>query len=373
MSGGELERLRRQVLGAPQDADAWVALGRHVARAGLPPDQVPRGRLRHFVDAWVRRPREPGMRALFQRLTDLEPMWPAAEPEATPRVRGRHWQRRRVRLVEGGLPVAKDTGFPLAVRHGPTGMELRWVPRPPDAHRELVGAYLGRYPVTVADFERFLEAHPGARPTDYLARNPWELQAARPRRPVVFLSLKRAREFAAWMGAEIPDAALWRYSAGRGRRFPWGKGPPGTRVNWNHGVPWRGGDWDRFLAPVDAHPDGVSPFGIDGMVGNVWEWTEEGRRARDDEVVVGKEGRAVYRHRLLGGSWGSTRLPELEVDGEGRWLDSGWWSDDVGFRVAVPLWRPEGSVPERAARAEEAPPRRRAARARRRRRRRRSR
>jgi formylglycine-generating enzyme required for sulfatase activity len=359
----ELDELRRRLRGAPDDPDVWAALGRHAARAGLPGDTVSRGQLRHFVEAWLRRPGEPGMRAVFRWLTDLEAIHPGGDPEAPARSRGRHWQRRRVRVGPEGLPLDKATAMPLAVRHLPTSMELRWVPRPAEAHRELVGAYIGRFPVTVAEFACFLEAHPGVAPTDYLARNPWDLQAAQPNRPVVFLSLKRAREFAAWMGAEVPDARLWRHAAARGRRFPWGKGPPGAQVNWNHGVPWRGGDWDRFLAPVDSHPEGVGPFGLEGMVGNVWEWTEEGARAREDEVVAGREDRAVFRHRLLGGSWGSTRLQELEVDGEGRWLDSGWWSDDVGFRVAVPLWRPEGSVPERAARGEPGPRRRRKVRA----------
>lgn len=349
----ELAELRRRLRGSPEDPDVWVALGRYAARAGFPPGVVSRTHLRHFVEAWLHRPRESGMRELFRRLTDLESIHPGGDPETPPCRRGAHWGRRRMVRVEDGLPVVKGSGLPLAVRHGPSKMELRWVPRPPDAHRELVGAYVGRYPVTVAQFERFLEAHPGARPTDYLARNPWELQAAQPERPVVFLSLKRAREFAAWVGGEIPDARLWRHAASAGKRFPWGRSPPGKRSNWNHGVPWRGGDWDRFLAPVDDHPDGVGPFGLEGMVGNVWEWTEEGVRAREDEVVAGGADRAVYRHRLLGGSWGSSRLEELEVVGEGRWLDSGWWSDDVGFRVAVPLWRPEGAVPERAARPEE--------------------
>jgi formylglycine-generating enzyme required for sulfatase activity len=26
---------------------------------------------------------------------------------------------------------------------------------------------------------------------------------------------------------------------------------------------------------VDAHPGGASPFGVQGLVGNVWQWTDE--------------------------------------------------------------------------------------------------
>jgi formylglycine-generating enzyme required for sulfatase activity len=27
--------------------------------------------------------------------------------------------------------------------------------------------------------------------------------------------------------------------------------------------------------PVDAHPDGASPYGVMDLVGNVWQWTDE--------------------------------------------------------------------------------------------------
>ena len=27
--------------------------------------------------------------------------------------------------------------------------------------------------------------------------------------------------------------------------------------------------------PVDAHPKGASPFGVEDLVGNVWQWTDE--------------------------------------------------------------------------------------------------
>ena len=28
-------------------------------------------------------------------------------------------------------------------------------------------------------------------------------------------------------------------------------------------------------ANVDAHPNGASPFGVQDLVGNVWQWTDE--------------------------------------------------------------------------------------------------
>jgi iron(II)-dependent oxidoreductase len=82
-----------------------------------------------------------------------------------------------------------------------------------------------------------------------------------------------ADAFARAHGARLPTetewekAATWDQENGIARRYPWGnrRPAPGQHANLDH----RG----CGTAPVDAYPDGASPYGCLGMIGDVWEWT----------------------------------------------------------------------------------------------------
>jgi len=135
--------------------------------------------------------------------------------------------------------------------------------------------YIDKYPVTNAEFKKFLDAthyHPkddlnflrhwkdGSYPTG------WE------NKPVTWVSQEDARAYANWAGKRLPHEWEWQYAAQGtdGRLYPWGNEWDGGAVP----VP----DKSRTMRgpdPVDAHPKGASPFGVMDMVGNVWQWTEE--------------------------------------------------------------------------------------------------
>jgi formylglycine-generating enzyme required for sulfatase activity len=170
------------------------------------------------------------------------------------------------------------------------GNEMRLVPGGPfpfGAHRRTVMLdrfYLARFPVTNRQFQQFVEAT-GYRPGDaeanrFLAhfRNgkcPPELAD----HPVVFVSWTDARAYCRWAARRLPSEAEWEKAARGpdGNRYPWGREEPTPELA-NFGqaraksYPLSG---EGGTSAVAAFPRSASPYGIEGMAGNVFEWCED--------------------------------------------------------------------------------------------------
>ncbi len=135
--------------------------------------------------------------------------------------------------------------------------------------------YMDKYPVTNADFKKFLDAthyHPA---DDLNFLKDWK-DGNYPQgwadKPVTWVSLEDARAYAKWSGKRLPHEWEWQYAAqgNDGRIYPWGNDWDASRVPVvDHGRTMRGPD------NVSAHPTGASPSGVMDMVGNVWQWTDE--------------------------------------------------------------------------------------------------
>lgn len=129
--------------------------------------------------------------------------------------------------------------------------------------------------------------------------------------PVQHVTYFEAQAYAAWAGARLPTeiewekACVWDPDTGARRRYPWGGQPP-TAGHAN-----LGGAALR-PAPVGAYPDGVSAYGAEQMLGDVWEWTSSPLRPwpgftpmiyeRYSRPFFEAAGGGEYRV-LRGGSW----------------------------------------------------------------------
>ena len=135
--------------------------------------------------------------------------------------------------------------------------------------------FLDRYSVTNAQFKRFLDATHYAPADAHNFLRHWDGASPRPgdeHRPVTWVSIEDARAYASWAGKRLPHEWEWQYAAQGtdGRTYPWGDA-------WDAAaVPSRAKGADLPAPdPVEAHPGGASPFGIEDLVGNVWQWTDE--------------------------------------------------------------------------------------------------
>ncbi len=129
--------------------------------------------------------------------------------------------------------------------------------------------------VTNAEFKRFLDATHYRPKDDHNFLRDWK-DGSYPEgwgnKPVTWVSIEDARAYATWAGKRLPHEWEWQYAAqgSDGRTYPWGD-------NWDQAqVPVV--DHGRTMMPakdVEMHPGAASPFGVEDLVGNVWQWTDE--------------------------------------------------------------------------------------------------
>ena len=175
-----------------------------------------------------------------------------------------------------------------------TAGEFLWGP---DRQKASAGDfYMDRFPVTNADYKKFVEATGHEHPAHW-RRSIWPEGKAD--HPVVQIIWDSALAYAQWAGKRLPTEAEWEKAArGRdGRVWPWGSVFDPSRCNTNEG-----GLWDT--TPVGNYsPGGDSPYGIADMAGNVWEWIG-GKPSplrmplRGGDWLDGKEEATTYSRRM---------------------------------------------------------------------------
>jgi iron(II)-dependent oxidoreductase len=206
-------------------------------------------------------------KALPQQIVDIAPTTTATSaPEGMLAIPGGEFV-----FAVGGVEIE---GFNWAGQD----VQYPWESVPRRHHRQrmdIAPFHIDRHLVTNAQFKAFVDAT-GYAPADainFLAD--WmngEPRAGWENKPVVWVSLEDARAYAAWAGKRLPREWEWQYAAqgSDGRTYPWGN-------QWDEAMVPRLNRGRRLVPAenVGSFPQAASPFGVEELVGHVWQWTEE--------------------------------------------------------------------------------------------------
>ncbi len=196
--------------------------------------------------------------------------------------------------------------------------------------------YMSRHLITNAQYEQFDPGHVRKRAA-----------AVGDRHPVIYVSSLDAMKFCQWLSARerrkyrLPTEAEWEYAArgNDGRKYPWGNHAGSANLanfaDKNTVFAWSDRTLDDGFAetsPVGSFPEGVSPFGIEDMAGNVWEWCLDYYEPYKGAPKVNPHGPANGTKRVMrGGSWKS-RFHSLRTTTRSSNAPN-YSCNDLGFRI----------------------------------------
>jgi len=202
--------------------------------------------------------------------------------------------------------------------------------------------YISKYLVTNEQYQAFLDAPDGYASEQWWAFSPharqWRAENPASRgskfkgdeRPREMVNWFDAMAFCGWLGSRLgatvalPTVRQW-VRAARGsdsRTYPWGNKFDEERCNTSH---------SRFkmTTPVTRYPNGVSPFGVFDMAGNVWEWC---RNPKGDDSEA-PEVTSLLERAVHGGSFiGPAERASIVFQ---YYLNPRLYFSSIGFRVVL--------------------------------------
>lgn len=144
---------------------------------------------------------------------------------------------------------------------------------------------------------------------------------ARAKHPINCVDWDMADKFCREQGGRLPTEAEWEFAARGpdGRKYPWGDEDPGADrlnacgkecVDWGakNAIPekamYDADDGFANTAPVGSFPKGASRYGVQDVVGNVWEWVADFYAPYGKEEQKSPKGPETGEQRVIrGGGW----------------------------------------------------------------------
>ena len=171
------------------------------------------------------------------------------------------------------------------------------------AHTRCLEAfYMAKYPITSAQFRRFIVETDRRPPGNWQGAVPPTGEAAH---PVFCVPWSDARAYCEWLSVQagrhvwLPTEAEWEKAARgfHGREYPWGDEFDQSRCNTIEGGA------GHTTAVGSYSPRGDSPFGVADAAGNVLEWTSSMRRTYPYDPNDGREDPDPIAWRVVRGGW----------------------------------------------------------------------
>ena len=249
----------------------------------------------------------PAFQKLLADLTKVlgAPSHPTAKAKAAPR----RSKPQASRPTPESKVRAKESAGAIKLNRG-EGLEYVWIPpgrflmgavpgdveagdheKPQHPVEITKGFWLGRTPVTVEAYRRFVKAMGNRMPKAPDFNPKWRHGD----HPIVNVSWEQGQKYCDWAGGRLPTEAEWEYAARGGK-----EGliyPDGNELT----------DKDAKYASDGTSSVGAFPvngFGLYDMAGNVWEWTADWYGPYGEVEEEDPQGPAKGDYRVLrGGSW----------------------------------------------------------------------